>query len=212
MVVLGLTIPEAPLNSITMTPVGTVHSTRKTLTDDNWLREHASIELDAAQFSDDALAGLTDFSHVEIVFFMDKADPPKSKPARATPTTTPPGPASASSPSAARTAPIISASPSAELKKVSGTTLVVEGLDAIDGTPVLDIKPWVAEFGPRGATHEPTWVTELNARLLGILRRVNEQRCHPERRVRAVLAARWRKNEGSLRDVWLRPFLRPPSL
>ncbi len=39
--------------------------------------------------------------------------------------------------------------------------LEVEGLDAIDGTPVLDIKPVMAEFLPRGAVRQPAWSHEL---------------------------------------------------
>jgi tRNA (adenine37-N6)-methyltransferase len=35
-----------------------------------------------------------------------------------------------------------------ELLAVDGLTLTVRGLDAIDGTPVLDVKPYVEEFGP----------------------------------------------------------------
>jgi tRNA (Thr-GGU) A37 N-methylase len=37
----------------------------------------------------------------------------------------------------------------------------VRGLDAVDGTPVLDIKPWMAAFGPRGETRQPAWASEL---------------------------------------------------
>ena len=44
---------------------------------------------------------------------------------------------------------------------MEGRVLNVEGLDAIDGTPVLDIKPWVAEFGPRGVVFQPKWISEL---------------------------------------------------
>lgn len=33
-----------------------------------------------------------------------------------------------------------------KLKERKGNTLVVEGLDALDGTPVLDIKPFVRTF------------------------------------------------------------------
>jgi tRNA (Thr-GGU) A37 N-methylase len=40
-------------------------------------------------------------------------------------------------------------------------TLDVTGLDAIDGTPVMDIKPYMVEFGPRGALRQPAWSTEL---------------------------------------------------
>ena len=31
----------------------------------------------------------------------------------------------------------------------------------MDGTPVLDIKPYMAEFGPRGETAQPEWSVEL---------------------------------------------------
>ena len=48
-----------------------------------------------------------------------------------------------------------------KLIKVDGLDLHVEDLDAVDGTPVLDVKPWFAEFGPRGETHQPAWVTEM---------------------------------------------------
>jgi tRNA (Thr-GGU) A37 N-methylase len=48
-----------------------------------------------------------------------------------------------------------------KIMKVEATSLHVEGLDAIDGSAVLDIKPWVAEFGPRGATKQPRWISEL---------------------------------------------------
>ena len=37
----------------------------------------------------------------------------------------------------------------------------VAGLDAIDGTPVVDIKPWMVEFGPRGDVSQPSWSSEL---------------------------------------------------
>jgi tRNA (adenine37-N6)-methyltransferase len=41
--------------------------------------------------------------------------------------------------------------------------VVVRGLDAIDGTPVLDIKPYASEFAPRGAVRQPALVTELRS-------------------------------------------------
>ena len=39
----------------------------------------------------------------------------------------------------------------------------VEGLDAIDGTPVLDIKPVMSGFVPRGEVREPDWAREIMA-------------------------------------------------
>lgn len=47
---------------------------------------------------------------------------------------------------------------------VNGREIAVRGLDAIDGTPVVDIKPYMREFGPRGDVRQPEWATQLMAR------------------------------------------------
>jgi tRNA (Thr-GGU) A37 N-methylase len=49
------------------------------------------------------------------------------------------------------------------LLSIDDTVLTVSNLDAVDGTPVLDIKPYVVEFGPRDPVRQPEWVTELMA-------------------------------------------------
>lgn len=43
----------------------------------------------------------------------------------------------------------------------AGKTIVVEGLDAIDGTPILDIKPVMKEFIPREEIKQPEWATDI---------------------------------------------------
>src|SRR5688572_3529110 len=57
-----------PLAPITITPIGVVRGRRTAAEDDAWGSETCTIELDRARFTADALAGLTDFSHVEVVF------------------------------------------------------------------------------------------------------------------------------------------------
>ncbi|MFE9726440.1 TrmO family methyltransferase [Streptomyces sp. NPDC005794] len=47
------------------------------------------------------------------------------------------------------------------LIRVEGLDLRVEDLDAVDGTPVLDIKPWFAEMGPLGDVRQASWVTDM---------------------------------------------------
>ncbi|HEY3592955.1 MAG TPA: TrmO family methyltransferase, partial [Polyangiaceae bacterium] len=42
-----------------------------------------------------------------------------------------------------------------------GAVLTVRDLDAIDGTPILDIKPVMREFLPVGEVSQPEWATEL---------------------------------------------------
>jgi tRNA-methyltransferase O len=50
-----------------------------------------------------------------------------------------------------------------QLTRVAGLELLVRGLDAVDGTPILDIKPYVSGFQPRGPVREPAWIRELMA-------------------------------------------------
>jgi hypothetical protein len=47
------------------------------------------------------------------------------------------------------------------IAQVSGLTLRVQDLDAIDGTPVLDIKPVMTGFRPRGDVKKPDWAREI---------------------------------------------------
>jgi tRNA (Thr-GGU) A37 N-methylase len=49
------------------------------------------------------------------------------------------------------------------LLDVTDLTLTVSGLDAIDGTPVLDVKPHVIEFQARTQVRQPGWISELMA-------------------------------------------------
>jgi tRNA (adenine37-N6)-methyltransferase len=48
-----------------------------------------------------------------------------------------------------------------ELLDIDGPKLKVRGLDAVDGTPVLDLKPFMVEFAPKGPVFQPEWASEL---------------------------------------------------
>jgi tRNA (Thr-GGU) A37 N-methylase len=48
------------------------------------------------------------------------------------------------------------------LISIEGTTLHVKGLDAIDGTPVIDIKPYYPPYDvPSGEVRVPEWIDRL---------------------------------------------------
>jgi len=53
-----------------------------------------------------------------------------------------------------------------QVLKVEGTTLQLKGLDAIDGTPVLDLKPWMSGFAPRGVDSRTAMGARTHVRLL----------------------------------------------
>jgi tRNA (Thr-GGU) A37 N-methylase len=47
------------------------------------------------------------------------------------------------------------------LRTVGDLSIEVVGLDAVDGSPVLDVKPYMSGFAPRGPIFEPSWAQEL---------------------------------------------------
>jgi len=149
------------MKSITLVPIGIVHSTRAENEDDNWDTESPSVELDASQFSSRALAGLSDFSHVEIFFYMDRVSSGEVERGSRHPRGNPDWPQVGIFAQRAKGRPNLIGSTICKVLRVEGLSLHVEGLDAIDGTPVLDIKPWVKEFGPRGTVFQPRWISEL---------------------------------------------------
>ncbi len=65
------------MSQINLRPIGFVSSSRRAVVDDNWDQESVFIELDQKQFSEETLAGLSDFSHAEILFYMYQVDPAK---------------------------------------------------------------------------------------------------------------------------------------
>ena len=46
---------------------------------------------------------------------------------------------------------------------VEGASLRIEGVDMLDGTPLLDIKPYVAEFDQRSDTRSGWYETRAKA-------------------------------------------------
>ena len=49
------------------------------------------------------------------------------------------------------------------IERVERGTLIVRGLDAIDGTPVLDVKPHVPAFDAPAKPRVPEWMDRLMA-------------------------------------------------
>jgi len=148
------------MNGIHMQAIGRVVSTRREPTDDYWDGEDSHIELSDA-FGADALAGLETFSHVEIVFYMDQVRPEKIETGARHPRNDTTLPKTGIFSQRGKNRPNQIGLVICRILKVAGTRLYLQGLDAVDGTPVLDIKPWVREFGPRGDVVQPQWISDL---------------------------------------------------
>lgn len=148
------------MSPVTLHPVAYVRSPRRDLTDDAWGTVKARVEL-AEGFEADALDGLEEFSHAEIIFVFDRV--PESAVVRGArhPRDNPAWPRVGIFAQRAKDRPNRLGSTIVEIVRREGRMLEVVGLDAVDGTPVLDIKPVLAEFLPRGGVRQPKWATEL---------------------------------------------------
>lgn len=145
--------------SFTVVPVGIVRSTRAEAEDDDWDAETSRIEL-VEPFDARALRGLEQFSHCIVVYVFDQATWDESRMVRH-PRGNRHWPEVGIFAQRAKDRPNRIGVTTCRVLGVEGTTLAVAGLDAIDGTPVIDVKPHMREFGPRGAQHQPAWADEL---------------------------------------------------
>jgi len=141
-------------------PIGKVRSSRGAVEDDHWDREEAFVELDE-RFTAEALMGLEAFSHVEVLYFMDRVEPGKVETGARHPRNNPNWPKVGIFAQRAKNRPNPIGVTVCRILRVEGRRLHVHGLDAVEGTPVLDVKPWVEEFGPRGEVRQPAWISEL---------------------------------------------------
>jgi tRNA-Thr(GGU) m(6)t(6)A37 methyltransferase TsaA len=142
-------------------PIGWVRSSRTEPIDDDWDSVTARIELDPQQFAVDSLTGLDEFSHVEVVYLFDRVDESAVTNGARHPRNNADWPRVGIFAQRAKLRPNRLGVSVCRLQQVDGLALGVEALDAIDGTPVLDVKPVMAEFMPRGAVHQPDWSHEL---------------------------------------------------
>jgi tRNA (adenine37-N6)-methyltransferase len=146
-----------------VTPIGWVTSSRSEPIDDDWESVTATITLDRARFGRDSLAGLEEFTHVEVVYLFDQVEERDIQPGARHPRSNPAWPSVGIFAQRAKMRPNRLGVSACRLLGIDDLTLRVEALDAIDGTPVLDIKPVMAEFLPRGEVGQPAWSHELMA-------------------------------------------------
>jgi len=144
--------------NIELRAIGFIQADRSVVEDDFWGNKESCIAL-TEEFSPDALPGLADFSHAEILFFLSQVDPAKIITGARHPRNNKDWPAVGVFAQRTKNRPNRIGSTICRILGVEGTKLFVSELDAIDGTPVLDIKPVMAEFLPRHEIRQPAWST-----------------------------------------------------
>ncbi|WP_433064666.1 SAM-dependent methyltransferase [Dactylosporangium sp. CS-033363] len=148
--------------SFEITPIGTVHNDRTDIQHtDNWGAVRSTIVVDE-RFGDACLQGLEDFSHVEVLFvfdrFEDAGDYREPRPYRGRQDLPPVGIFAGRGPRRPNRIGVTCCA----IESVQGRSLTVLGLDAVTGTPVIDLKPTMTEFLPANVK-QPHWVSEVMA-------------------------------------------------
>lgn len=138
--------------------IGTVSNNRKDLEDDYWKGVVSVITLDPREIEITATKGLETFSHVEIIFYMNKVEHNKVITGARHPRNNHDFPETGILAQRAKNRPNQLGLSFAKIVKVDGLQITVEDLDAIDGTPIFDIKPVIKEFLPREEITQPEWV------------------------------------------------------
>lgn len=147
--------------SLGIVPIGVVRGGRAEPEDDGWDSVVSEIVLDPVVLGAEAALGLEAFSHLVVVFVFDRIDPAKVERGARHPRGRADWPrvgilAQRGSPRPNRLGVTTCA-----LLGVDGLVLRVRGLDAAAGSPVLDVKPHMSGFDPRGAIREPDWAREI---------------------------------------------------
>jgi len=141
-------------------PVAFVINNRNDIGDDNWGNVISEIVL-SDMIQPESLTGIEDFSHLEIIFYFHKADRSKINLSSTHPRNNIEFPKVGIFAQRKKARPNLLGSTIVKLLRKENNILTVSGLDAINGTPVIDIKPVIREFMPVENIRQPPWATEL---------------------------------------------------
>lgn len=147
-------------SAIEVRPIGWVHSDIQTPQDDQWKGFPSVIELDS-QIATEAIQGLEEFSHLEIVFHFHLVEPDTICSGSRHPRHQKHWPEVGIFAQRAKRRPNGLAVSRCRLERIDGRKIHVLDLDAVDGSPVLDIKPYMRETAPIGDVRQPEWSEEL---------------------------------------------------
>ena len=148
------------MTQILMEPIAWVHNQRAEVRDGEWGEVVSRVRL-ADDLPEAALKGLEDFSHVNVVYWFHKIDPKKAVSYERHPRNKTHWPKVGVLAQRCKNRPNRLGLTVARILRREGRDLWVAGLDAVNGTPVLDLKPVMSEFLPQESVTQPSWASEL---------------------------------------------------
>ncbi|PJZ68067.1 tRNA (N6-threonylcarbamoyladenosine(37)-N6)-methyltransferase TrmO [Leptospira perolatii] len=140
--------------------IGTVVNSRRELQDDFWGSVVSEILLDS-DIPEESLDSIQSFSHLEIFYIFHKALESPIVIGSEHPRENKLWPKVGIFAQRKKNRMNHLGATIVELQEVKGRSVFVRNLDAIDGTPIIDIKPVMKEFLPLSEVRQPDWATEL---------------------------------------------------
>lgn len=146
--------------TFTYTPVATIIGGHTTPLDDYQGGTEAVIRLNP-DFPEEVLQGIEEFSHLQVTWPFTLASPTDVELHARSPRGNPRWPATGTFVHRNHRRPAQLATSFPRLLRVDGLDLHVTDLDAVDGTPVIDLAPYFPQMGPRGTVTVPAWPGEM---------------------------------------------------
>lgn len=144
---------------ITLNPIGYVNNDVENKKDVSWGNDISKIILE--KIYSGGLTGLNDFSHAIIIYYLDKAKFDINKHLQRRPQNRNDMPLIGIFSQRGKSRPNQIGITSVQIISAADDMLVVKGLDAINGTPILDIKPYYPVYDCRKEAVVPEWVNGL---------------------------------------------------
>lgn len=146
------------MQDVIMKPIGYVKNDVENKKDISWGNDVSTIILNEEYHG--GLKGLEEFSHVTVIYYLDKAKFDRDKHLQRRPQNRDDMPLVGIFSQRGKDRPNQIGMTSVQIVSVSDNELTVKGLDAIDGTPILDIKPYYPVYDQKAAK-VPEWVQRL---------------------------------------------------
>ncbi len=144
---------------INLNPIGVVSNDIVNRMDANWGKVKSKIIIDKEYYG--ALDGLSDFNYAIILTYLHEAKYKKDQHLQRRPRNLKDMPLIGIFSQRAKNRPNPIGITAVKIIKVTEDYLEVTGLDAINSTPILDIKPYYPQYDKKNDSVVPEWVDEL---------------------------------------------------
>lgn len=145
---------------ITLNPIGLAYNERHEIEDDYWGEVVTKIILDRS-LPEESLSEIESFSHLEIIFYFHMVEKDKIVTGARHPRNDKTLPKVGIFAQRGKNRPNQLGLTTVKIIKREGRELTVVGLDCINETPILDIKPVMKEFLPKEKIVQPAWTNDI---------------------------------------------------